>query len=172
MHLLDERFIFWGWWSWFSERESHSLSNGTNVASWHANLLFVFTSWVNAQGTLFSSYSLSRFFPWIWQSMLLSNFYCSRFAELSSWLLGSSRAPETRGGEVHPLKQVLLARCAQNTDVALALETMRLFEVKIPPLTLYTSPFSWYSSSSTFSEEQFVRICASSKVVESCVFCG
>jgi hypothetical protein len=33
MHLLDERFIFRGRLSGFSERGSQNLSNGTNVAS-------------------------------------------------------------------------------------------------------------------------------------------
>jgi hypothetical protein len=31
MHLLAERFVFWGRWSGFSERRSPDLSNGTNV---------------------------------------------------------------------------------------------------------------------------------------------
>ncbi len=33
MHLLAERFIFWRWWSGFSETGSQGPSNGTNVAS-------------------------------------------------------------------------------------------------------------------------------------------
>jgi hypothetical protein len=40
MHLLAERFVFWGWWSWFSERGSQGLSNSTNVAYYLANFTF------------------------------------------------------------------------------------------------------------------------------------
>ncbi len=32
MHLLAKRFVFWGWWSGFSDRGSQDLSDGTNVA--------------------------------------------------------------------------------------------------------------------------------------------
>ncbi len=44
MHLLAEWFVFWGWWSGFSERGSQDLSNVTNVASQLANFFSVFTS--------------------------------------------------------------------------------------------------------------------------------
>ncbi len=44
MRPLDEGFVFWKWWSGFHERGSEDLSNGTNVASWLANFLSVFTS--------------------------------------------------------------------------------------------------------------------------------
>ncbi len=44
MHLLAERFVFWEWRSGISERRSQDLSNGTNVASWIANIRSVFTS--------------------------------------------------------------------------------------------------------------------------------
>ncbi len=43
MHLLDERFVFERWWSWFSGQGSQELSNGTNVASQLANVSSVFT---------------------------------------------------------------------------------------------------------------------------------
>ncbi len=36
--------FFWGWWSGFSERGSQDLSNGTNVVSWFASFISVFTS--------------------------------------------------------------------------------------------------------------------------------
>jgi hypothetical protein len=42
IHLIVERFVFWAWWSWSSERESQDLSNDTNVASWLANFSSVF----------------------------------------------------------------------------------------------------------------------------------
>jgi hypothetical protein len=44
MHLLAEWFVFWVWWSGFTERGSQDLSNGTNVASLLTNFFSVFTS--------------------------------------------------------------------------------------------------------------------------------
>jgi hypothetical protein len=44
MHLLGDRFIFWGWRAGFSERGSQDLSNGTNFISSLANSFSVFTS--------------------------------------------------------------------------------------------------------------------------------
>ncbi len=39
-----KRFVFWGWWSWFSRRESQDHSIGPNVDSLLANFFSVFTS--------------------------------------------------------------------------------------------------------------------------------
>ncbi|CAG0918568.1 unnamed protein product [Notodromas monacha] len=49
--------------------------------------------------------------------------------EISDWLLGANRLPEIRGKPCHLLKALLLERCRQSEDIALALETLRLFEV-------------------------------------------
>ncbi len=62
MHLLAERFVFWGWWLEFSERRSQGLSNGTNFASWHRQLFSVFTSIVYALNWCRLSHFWSRFF--------------------------------------------------------------------------------------------------------------
>ncbi len=40
MHLLAERFVFRGWWSWFFERGCKDLSNGTNMQPLHSPTFF------------------------------------------------------------------------------------------------------------------------------------
>ncbi len=45
MHLLAERFVFWGWWSGFGDRGSQDLSNGTNVASYCFFSLKIYSLW-------------------------------------------------------------------------------------------------------------------------------
>jgi hypothetical protein len=46
MHLQAAWFVFWEWWSGFTESGSQDLANGTSVASQLANLFSVFTSMV------------------------------------------------------------------------------------------------------------------------------
>ncbi len=48
MHLLAERFVYWRWWSGFSERGNQALFNGTNDAYSLANFFSFFTSIVYA----------------------------------------------------------------------------------------------------------------------------
>ncbi len=61
MHVLAERFVFWGWWFGFSERVSQDLSNCTNVGLWLAIYFFsLLTSIVYGSSQIKAKFEISN----------------------------------------------------------------------------------------------------------------
>ncbi len=90
--------FFWGWWSWFSERGSQDLSNGTDVASWLSNYLSVFTSIVYgpiAVDSLLGLHEFAFIFCFSLVQRHTNNPYSSLSCHLCSMLVaaGFARSP-------------------------------------------------------------------------------